>query len=628
MGGRHLGGLPAAQTSVPLGGAGPLLNQAHATCPLTTPCRPHDVPVPVPHPSLLHAAGPLPVRAGGGWVGGSGGAWGWMLCCGLVCLFVCLRVRDDRRARQQQATPARRRAAGPCLCPPSPSPPRSCRASRWRPTPTTKCWVRPTPGWRAACSQTPRPSCAGGGVGVGRVLGALWAHDEAATCAACATDQQLTNHPRTIFTPTPTPTPPCAAHSWPCSTRTAPSTSGAWSRSSARLCGPRGGRSRGAPRRLDRVSARAGCSVCLWLHAVLRACPASRPTRPHRATPLLSATAGPVQRGDALALLLSPEGEFVRGIVTEELAKGIDAGWRLAADAALGSVRQQLLEAAVGGRGGLGGASGASTLVSALAEALEALPRLADERDQAQVEGITRLAQVLQESTVGQRQRPGGDWFQEASAAGGAAAGTPFEAAFASLQTAAAILQWVVVEAEVRKGGWARRGRAGRGCASTRLLQPAPATQRLHSTRPAPPCCRRCRLRSGPRRCACPSALGRRWRAALQPAPSVGWWLGRRCSTPQQPPPPRRPPLRPSAPRVRHGAQPTSRAALLLRRRPAQQPRRSSRSSAPATGEAAAVAAAVAAAAAAAARRPPPRLAAAAAVDLAAAGRAASRRRR
>lgn len=46
--------------------------------------------------------------------------------------------------------------------------------------------------------------------------------------------------------------------------------------------------------------------------------------------------------------------------------------------------------------GPVGSASGASLLVHALAESLAALPRLADERDRDQVEGITRLAKVLQ----------------------------------------------------------------------------------------------------------------------------------------------------------------------------------------------------------------------------------------
>ena len=47
--------------------------------------------------------------------------------------------------------------------------------------------------------------------------------------------------------------------------------------------------------------------------------------------------------GQALGLLLSPEGEYVRGIVTNELAKGIDASWRLALDSAVDGLRSQLL---------------------------------------------------------------------------------------------------------------------------------------------------------------------------------------------------------------------------------------------------------------------------------------------
>lgn len=84
--------------------------------------------------------------------------------------------------------------------------------------------------------------------------------------------------------------------------------------------------------------------------------------------------------------------------MTEELAKGIDAAARLAADTAVGTLRQQLLSASIEARGGsaAGAASGSSLLVHALAEALAALPQLSDARDQEQVEGITRLAQVLQ----------------------------------------------------------------------------------------------------------------------------------------------------------------------------------------------------------------------------------------
>jgi len=55
-----------------------------------------------------------------------------------------------------------------------------------------------------------------------------------------------------------------------------------------------------------------------------------------------------------------------------------------------------------------------------------------------------------QESTAGGQQQPGSDWFQEQAAAAGGS-GAPWESAYASLQTAAAILQWVVTEAEVRR---------------------------------------------------------------------------------------------------------------------------------------------------------------------------------
>jgi hypothetical protein len=49
--------------------------------------------------------------------------------------------------------------------------------------------------------------------------------------------------------------------------------------------------------------------------------------------------------GGALELLLSPEVSFVRDILLEELAKGIDAGWRLAVDELVGQTRAGVLEA-------------------------------------------------------------------------------------------------------------------------------------------------------------------------------------------------------------------------------------------------------------------------------------------
>ena len=46
--------------------------------------------------------------------------------------------------------------------------------------------------------------------------------------------------------------------------------------------------------------------------------------------------------GQALDLLLSAEGSYVRDIVTDELAKGLDAAWRLSADNAIQTARLRL----------------------------------------------------------------------------------------------------------------------------------------------------------------------------------------------------------------------------------------------------------------------------------------------
>lgn len=44
-----------------------------------------------------------------------------------------------------------------------------------------------------------------------------------------------------------------------------------------------------------------------------------------------------------MELLLGSESAYVRDIVTEELAKGLDAYWRLSADDALDAVRANLV---------------------------------------------------------------------------------------------------------------------------------------------------------------------------------------------------------------------------------------------------------------------------------------------
>lgn len=46
-----------------------------------------------------------------------------------------------------------------------------------------------------------------------------------------------------------------------------------------------------------------------------------------------------------MELLLGPDGEYIREIIIDELAKGIDAGWRSSIDGFVGSTRSRLLRA-------------------------------------------------------------------------------------------------------------------------------------------------------------------------------------------------------------------------------------------------------------------------------------------
>lgn len=43
-----------------------------------------------------------------------------------------------------------------------------------------------------------------------------------------------------------------------------------------------------------------------------------------------------------LELLLGEQGNFVRGILVDELAKGVDAAWRISADSAVQDLRSRL----------------------------------------------------------------------------------------------------------------------------------------------------------------------------------------------------------------------------------------------------------------------------------------------
>ena len=199
---------------------------------------------------------------------------------------------------------------------------------------------------------------------------------------------------------------------------------------------------------------------------------AARPTgRPPRRREDPEGTDQP--RGDALALILSPQGEYVRGIVVEELAKGADAAWRLAIDTALAEAMTEV----VGNSGGRSGDSGSGSSIpsgpflGALVDVLATIPRLSDDDDAEQVRGLRSLAAALQSATVAQREadqqrsaRGGapassGTWIgglgggSESNSSGTNGASSAKEQNFcdsaaANMETASELLQWAVREAE------------------------------------------------------------------------------------------------------------------------------------------------------------------------------------
>lgn len=165
--------------------------------------------------------------------------------------------------------------------------------------------------------------------------------------------------------------------------------------------------------------------------------------------------------GGPLALLLSPEGAYVREILEEELAKGLDAAWRLAADSAVsttvtrvsGAVAgvsgllpgplQQLLPPALAKSAGEGHAA-SEAAARQLLESLVTLPKLAAEDDVLQVEGITRLAEQLQ--ALGKAQHAQHSSGRSSSRS----------QAMERIEAATASLQWLASELELL-GPQARR---------------------------------------------------------------------------------------------------------------------------------------------------------------------------
>ncbi|GBF89282.1 uncharacterized aarF domain-containing kinase, chloroplastic [Raphidocelis subcapitata] len=136
--------------------------------------------------------------------------------------------------------------------------------------------------------------------------------------------------------------------------------------------------------------------------------------------------------GAPLALLLSSEGSYVREIVEDEAAKGLDAAWRLAGDALASAAAGRaaaLLSAGPaaallprgGGGGGGGGADEAQA--EALLQDLLRLPRLSEESDAEQIRGLSQLASSLAHISAS----------SQAGAAGAAAAPPATAAALSAL---------------------------------------------------------------------------------------------------------------------------------------------------------------------------------------------------
>ncbi|WIA38859.1 hypothetical protein OEZ86_002136 [Tetradesmus obliquus] len=170
--------------------------------------------------------------------------------------------------------------------------------------------------------------------------------------------------------------------------------------------------------------------------------------------------------GGPLALVLSPEGRYIRGILEDELAKGLDAAWRLAVDDSLAAASQQLegvvaalplpLPAALlppwlSGQPAEASSSSSSSSAAdgraALLEAMMAVPKLADAGDQAQVDGLSRLATQLAAFSTASKQQQQHMQQQQALQAG--AGSQQQQQQQQQLQQTVAVLQWLLSEVQL-----------------------------------------------------------------------------------------------------------------------------------------------------------------------------------
>lgn len=92
--------------------------------------------------------------------------------------------------------------------------------------------------------------------------------------------------------------------------------------------------------------------------------------------------------GRPLQFLLTDDGEFVREILTDEVAKGIDAGWRLGLDDLIGQTRNAIvayLRESPLAKYGTHGGSRNSHEADKFTEYLSDIPTLSEEQDKEQV---------------------------------------------------------------------------------------------------------------------------------------------------------------------------------------------------------------------------------------------------
>lgn len=106
----------------------------------------------------------------------------------------------------------------------------------------------------------------------------------------------------------------------------------------------------------------------------------------------------PPPRGDALALLLSPKANFIRDIVINELGKGTDAAWRVSVDSIVMGAYNELYSTMVSS-----GDPQSLPFLRNILEFLTQIPKLSDDEDVEQIDGLQALVQTLQKTSAAQQ---------------------------------------------------------------------------------------------------------------------------------------------------------------------------------------------------------------------------------